>query len=347
MVTPVVSSEVPLQNLQWVLDPSYATEANTFYIHTKEGAMVLIQIAYSTMSWSPSVQVSAAYHGPDGLKKRHTASLSGSSFKPSADKMSVVCENISVQFDPTKQSYKVVLNAAPAMVVDVEFTAVDGLAQVNEAKVPFQKDDISVGYVAAQFIPKAVVTGHVILDGKLHEANGSGLFVKALQSKPQCVGRWSFVDFQTEKDALLMYQYEMPEGYDYDFKIRSEGYVVLDNKIVAVTLDNLTKLLKTQNDPFSGYEIPSAVEYTWSGVTKDGRPLKIDMAVPLDHQLDKIDLLAELPYLVRKFIQTCITAPFVYQWLQTATAHVSIGDEKLTLEGKVFHENAFLAEIPN
>lgn len=159
-------------------------------------------------SWSPSIQVSAAYHGPDSdrVYKRHTATLSASSFRPSEDGLSVQCENISVKFDAAKQSYKVTLNAAPALVVDLDFTAVDGFCQVDEGKVPFKKSDISVGYVSAQFIPKARVTGHVIVDGKLHDAAGTGLFVKALQSKPQCVARWNFVNFQTEKDTLLMYQ---------------------------------------------------------------------------------------------------------------------------------------------
>ncbi|KAJ3152354.1 putative cell survival pathways protein [Geranomyces michiganensis] len=344
---PANPANIPIENLKWVLDPSSATEANTFYIHTDAGAMLLVQIAYSTMSWSPSVQVSAAFHGPDGSKKRHTASLSGSSHKPSADGLSVTCENISIKCDAAKSSYKVVLNAAPSFVADFEFVAGDGFFHGGEHQVPFKKDDPSVGYVSAQFSPKGRVTGHVIVDGKLHEINGSGLFVKALQKVPQSVGRWSFIDFQNDKDALLMYQYELPDGYDYDFPLRSEGYVVLNNNTVAVTLDNRTRLLKTAYDAFSGYEIPSAAEYSWSGTAFDGRPLTVKMELSLTHMIDKIDLLGELPWMVRKFIQTCITAPFVYQWFEDATAEVTLGDEKFTLKGKVFHENAFLAEIPN
>lgn len=135
-------------------------------------------------------------------------------------------------------------------------------------------------------------------------------------------------------------------GYGYDFSVRSEGVLVLDNKIVAVTLDNFSRLLNKTHDSFSGYEIPSEVEYKWAGTAKDGRLVKIEMKVPLRRLLDKIDLLSELPYLIRKFIQTCITAPFVYQWFEEATAAVTLGDEKLTLKGRVFHENAFLSALP-
>ncbi|KND01341.1 uncharacterized protein SPPG_03153 [Spizellomyces punctatus DAOM BR117] len=344
MASLVKSTEVPLEKLKWVLEPS-ATEANTFYVHPKAGGMVLVQIAYSTMSWSPSVQVSAAYHGADGSKKRHTASLSGSSFRPAEDGISVTCENMSVQFDASKKSYHVTLNAAPAMVIDFNFEAVDGFCQVNEGKVPFNHTDISVGYVSAQFIPKGRVTGNVIVDGKLHDIEGTGLYVKALQSKPQCAARWSFANFQTEKDALLMYQYELCRGYGYDFDARSEGALVLDNKIVAVTLNNFATLLNKSYDSFSGYEVPSEVSYRWEGEAKDGRPVKIEMKVALTHLLDKIDLLSELPFFVRKFIQTCITAPFVYQWFEDASASVTIGEETHILKGKLFHENAFLAAL--
>ncbi|KAI8818281.1 oxidative stress survival, Svf1-like protein [Fimicolochytrium jonesii] len=343
----VATSDVSLGDLEWVQDPSYATEANTFYIHADDGAFAIVQIAYSTMSWSPSVQVSAAYHGADGFKKRHTATLSGGSFKPTDDKLSVQCENIKVTFDAERKAYKVSLHAAPAFMADFEFVAVDGFSQVNGGKHPFKAADPAAGYVQAQFIPKAKVTGHITTDGKLHDISGSGLFVKAIQKVPQCVARWSFVDFQNEKDALLMYQFEMPDGYDYDFRVRSEGYIVLNNKTIAVTLDNFTKILNTSHDPFSGYEIPSAAEYKWSGLAKDGRAIHIDMKVPLNRLLDKIDLLGELPYLIRKFIQTFLTAPFVYQWFEEATANVTIGEEKLTLKGRVFHENAFLAALPN
>jgi Svf1-like C-terminal lipocalin-like domain len=56
-------------------------------------------------------------------------------------------------------------------------------------------------------------------------------------------------------------------------------------------------------------------------------------------------VLAELPFLVRKFIQAFITAPFVYQWFETAAAEVTVDGVTSRIEGKVFQECTFLAEL--
>ncbi|KAJ3189491.1 putative cell survival pathways protein [Gaertneriomyces sp. JEL0708] len=342
----ITSTKVSTESLKWVLEPSSATEANTFYIHTNDGAFVIVQMAYSTMSWSPSIQVSAAFHGKDGSKKRHTATLSGSSFKPSDDRLSVKCENMAVTYLPEKKGYKVTLNAQPALIIDVEFQAVDDFIQVHDGKLPFKNADISSGYVSAQFIPKARVTGSVFVDGKLHNAAGFGIFVKAVQSKPQNVARWTFANVQNDTDSLTLYQFEMPDGYGFDFKQCSQGILVLDNKTTAVTLDNSATLLNKTYDNFSGYQIPSQARYAWSGKTSDGEPVKIQMEVTLKRLIDKIDLLSELPFLIRKFIQALITAPFVYQWVEDVTATVTVGSTTRTISGRLFHENAFLNPLP-
>jgi hypothetical protein len=52
-----------------------------------------------------------------------------------------------------------------------------------------------------------------------------------------------------------------------------------------------------------------------------------------------------LPFLLRKFVQTFVTAPFVYQWFEETTAIVTMGDERIELNGTVFHENTFLTEM--
>ncbi|RKO83957.1 hypothetical protein BDK51DRAFT_28963, partial [Blyttiomyces helicus] len=43
MTNAVTSTEVPLDALKWVLEPSSTTEANTFYVHTQSGYFVLLQ----------------------------------------------------------------------------------------------------------------------------------------------------------------------------------------------------------------------------------------------------------------------------------------------------------------
>ncbi|KAJ3273750.1 putative cell survival pathways protein [Borealophlyctis nickersoniae] len=303
-------------------------------------------IVYSTMGFSPNVQISCRYYGPDNFKQGHAANVSGSYFKPSEDRLSVVCEPMTVKFDPIKSSYKVTLSSPSPIIADFTFEPVDGFFQVNNGKVLFKEDDPSYGYISSQFIPKARVTGSIVLKGKVHELDGSGLFVKAIQVRPQNPARWNFANFQSENDALMMYQFEMPDGYGYTVDTVNYGSLVLDNKIVAVTVDNFAEHHNTVHDSWSGYPVPTEIELMWSGQAKDGRPLKIHMKVPLKHLREKIDLLSELPYLLRTFIQSFVTSPFLYQWLEDVEVEVSLGDEKKVLKGRLFHETTFLAALP-
>ena len=98
-------------------------------------------------------------------------------------------------------------------------------------------------------------------------------------------------------------------------------------------------------DAFSGYLIPSKVNHIWRGHTHDGQVVKIEMEFGLNNLLDKIDVLGELPFLVRKFLQTFVTAPFVYQWLEHVEAIVTVGEQREIVKGKVFHETTFLMEM--
>ncbi|KAJ3299841.1 putative cell survival pathways protein [Borealophlyctis nickersoniae] len=346
MTIAITNTSVSPDDLKWVLEPSYGTEANTFYVHTNAGYFLLLQIVYSTMGFSPNVQISCRYYGPDNSKQGHQTNVSGSYFRLSEDRLSVTCDPMAVKFDPVKSSYKVTLSSPSPIIADFTFEAVDGFFQVNNGKVLFKEDDPSYGYISSQFIPKGRVTGSIVVKGKVQELDGTGLFVKAIQVRPQNPARWNFTNFQSENDSLMMYQFEMPEGYGYTVDTVNYGSLVLNNKIVAVTVDNFAKQHNAVHDPWSGYDVPTEMEYMWSGQAKDGRPLKIHMKVPLKNLREKVDLLSELPYLLRTFIQTFLTSPFLYQWLEDVEVEVSLGDEKKVLKGRLFHEATFLAALP-
>jgi Svf1-like C-terminal lipocalin-like domain len=129
----------------------------------------------------------------------------------------------------------------------------------------------------------------------------------------------------------------------------SQGCLILDGKMIAVSLENKSIFYDAKLDDFSGYDIPSKVTHEWSGVTlgPSPKPIYIKLALNLSKMLDKIDILGELPYLIRVFIQAFITAPFCYQWLENGTAIVGIDGIEREIKGKAFHENTFLARIPH
>ena len=124
----------------------------------------------------------------------------------------------------------------------------------------------------------------------------------------------------------------------------SQAALVHNNKRIAVTLNNTVKMNGKEKDSVSGYDIPSSVEYLLTGTTEEGGlPVTISLKSPLSNRVDRIDVLAELPYLLRMFIATFVTAPWVYQWFEQGVADVTIGtDQKFQIKGPVFMEKTFM-----
>jgi hypothetical protein len=89
--------------------------------------------------------------------------------------------------------------------MDFTFEAIDRGFQINDGKSLFSSDS-SMGHVVSSFVPKAKVSGVLVIDGQMFSANGHGLLVNALQHKPQSASRWNFVNFQSGNHSIMMYQ---------------------------------------------------------------------------------------------------------------------------------------------
>ena len=125
----------------------------------------------------------------------------------------------------------------------------------------------------------------------------------------------------------------------------SQGSLVIGGKIEAITIENSVAFHEVEPDEFSGYNIPTSLTNEWHGKTSDGKQVQITMNLKLNNLLDKIDLLSELPYFIRAFIQTFITAPFVYQWLEPTKVVVKIQDlDPIQISGQAFHECTFMGD---
>ncbi|TPX33263.1 hypothetical protein SmJEL517_g03841 [Synchytrium microbalum] len=333
--------------LEWHLEPSWATEGQTFYIHTNSGAFGIIQVVYSTMSMSPSVQLSAVYHKGDGTSKRSTFSHNGTDFIMSEDRRSTTCQQASIKFNEKDLSYKVKYDAGPDLVFDISFVPVDGGFQMADSGTSFSSAD-DAGYVSTRFIPKGTVKGTVTIDGSTVSCDGAGLMVHAVQMNPHHVARWNFGDLQAGDDGLMFYQFELPDGQDFEVNLVATGAIVRKNKTIGITLDGSVTHVQRKMDDAFGYNIPTKVTVALTGKTTDGKneDVKIDMTLSPGECTDKIDLLSELPWIIRTFVQTFLSKPIVYQWFQDAKASITVGKDSFTLEGKMFYEVVLMAELP-
>lgn len=161
------------------------------------------------------------------------------------------------------------------------------------------------------------------------------------------------------------------------------GSVIVGDKLVAVTgstrkgndegSSSSVKHLNTTFDPDTGYQAPGGLEFAWSGPLLEGtggalKPvngtndvvnakLTVDLGKPHPASeskglVEKVDVLGEIPYMVRKVVNYVAgTKPYVYQNLNPATLSVQLpesykgeGSKSFESKGTVFTEATFISE---
>lgn len=147
----------------------------------------------------------------------------------------------------------------------------------------------------------------------------------------------------------MLYQLQLPEGSAK--KQVSQAAFVLGGEFEAITLDNQIIFHEPELDEWCNHRIPTKITHEWKGHSKTGEIIEIVMKLNLSDLCDKIDVLAELPYLIRVFIQSFVTAPYVYQWylkltrMESACVTVTKDGQITEFRGKAFHETTFMQSI--
>lgn len=156
------------------------------------------------------------------------------------------------------------------------------------------------------------------------------------------------------------------------------GSIVANDKLVAVTAatrragaadsepsrnsDSFVKHFDKTLDQDTGYQAPQIIEYHWQGPlldTSSGKgdvhkqveaKLKVELGKPYPSSethglVDKVDVLAEIPYMVRKLVNYVAgTKPYIYQTLNPATLAITIpGQDSAQVNGTLFEEHTFIS----
>lgn len=273
-----------------------------------------------------------------------------SKFELSADKRSVRTDFFNIQLDTAQKVYKINITH-PELVVSLEFKRVDKGFKVGEGKTYLGGDNASAaGFVSHKFWPRAESKGTFIINHQVHEIEGDGMFVHAIQGmQPQLIAsNWNFIDFHSKEASIGMMQFQTTKQYG-SVNI-NQGSLVLNNQLVCVSVDNHVELMDLEKDPETEYDIPKRVKLTWKGKTikeqesDETKDVTIVMVVEIKNLIDKIDVLAEIPFVIRKIVQAFVVKPYIYQWLDKATAEITIGDQaKFLTEGRCFQELVFVS----
>lgn len=250
--------------------------------------------------WNPTIQFTARFFGA-GINTFKSVNMAN--FKLSPDRRSATADNMSITLNPECDKYSVQLTHEKELLVIFDFKRVDRGFKIGGGKTYFGKDR-SAGFVEHKFWPKCEVNGTIVVDGKAFDISGSGLFVHAIQGmRPHLIAsRWNFVNFQSKNVSLSMCEFETTPQYG-SVKV-NQGSLIIEDKLIGVSVRNQADFLSTELDPDTGYQIPDKILYTWDGKTLDTEDdFKVRMEVEPKILMDKIDVLNEVPYFLKKLVQ--------------------------------------------
>ncbi|CAO3625068.1 unnamed protein product [Mucor hiemalis] len=298
----------------------------------------------------PTVSFTCRFYEPTLKINKFKNFNMASEFTLSKDRRSVKTEFCNVTLDPSMSKFKVSITH-PELIMDVDFERIDKGFKVGEGKTYLGGKDqkSAAGIVSHKFWPRCAAKGTVIIEKQLHELEAHGMFIHAIQGmQPQlCASKWNFIDFQAEDAALSIMQFTTTKQYG-GIEV-NQGSIVLKDKLVCVSVENNVQLFDLKKDEKTGYEIPQRVKLTWKGKTikdksdEEVKDVSVEMVFELKNLIDKIDILAEIPWFLKKIVQTFVVKPYVYQWLDDATAEITIGDEKFSCPGKCYQELVFVS----
>ena len=123
------------------------------------------------------------------------------------------------------------------------------------------------------------------------------------------------------------------------------GAFIEDEKLIAVTVSDQNAVEIEQEaelDPFSGYRPPASYKFVWRGTTVDGAPFYAELPIVPQRLLACVDVLENLPQVLRWVVQKLIAKPFLYFWLEQCKALVRVGDSELEIQGTALHEYHFI-----
>ena len=165
------------------------------------------------------------------------------------------------------------------------------------------------------------------------------MFVHAIQGmRPNLVASsWNFADFQSEErdgTSAIMMEFTTTEGFGKKGSgsggvVMNIGSLVIGGKLVAVTgetrfpgssttsasMVSRATHLEPTHDPETDYNQPKKITYEWKNTGYEAN-LELDVGGPDAPKglMEKVDLLAEIPFVIRKFVNYVAgTKPYIYQ----------------------------------
>lgn len=204
------------------------------------------------------------------------------------------------------------------------------------------------GEISMRFIPCGKIQGMITVDDVPRAFSGLGLILHQFQGiRPNLAISRSWLNlFVSDKDAqgqqtiLFMWQITTPTAYGS--VTINYGTIYGDDRLIVMCQDGKITTFDPKLDPGSGYYVPSKILLEWSGVTIDGDPFSATCTIQPRILVERFNPLEQLPYVVRKIVESFFTRPYLYLWTNRSEVTIKMRGNCESISGWVFTELSIL-----
>ncbi|KAJ2147772.1 putative cell survival pathways protein [Coemansia sp. RSA 518] len=347
-----MATQSVLADFAWKRD-STGSETQTLYFHLENGCVGFVQIAWVFLTLKATIETNATFFVPGHPCVFETHN--GHNLKVAKDSLGYECKGLQMSWNKDHSRLSVKYTAGRERKASGVAASFEFVRKSDGYKIGDGKNYIGEGTAAHYFYPAGEITAQGEINGAKFESKGSAMFIHAHSANimPYNVGaEWNMIFFVGHPESMPkdkrnaesastyhVLQYETPESYGSVHC--SNAGLTQENKLKAVLWDTKVEhheLTKDENG--SGYDIPKNIIFTSTGKTVDGKKARVVFDARPTQRLHDIDVLHEMPFVVRRLVQALITKPFVFErYEETAKVRVEIeGEEPYVLEGVAFHE---------
>ncbi len=235
----------------------------------------------------------------------------------------------------------------------------------------------SDGKISMAFVPSGRASGRLLLGSKRGPGeaiafNGTGMCIHQFQGvRPYLVAtHWNLAYFVEDSSGgeamapLSLFMLQVRTPIKYANSLVNFGLISSGGRVLMASCSNQITSQSPIFDPSSGYYIPQQITYEWRGISADGDAMEAKCVVTSTILCAKINVLDQLPFVMRKIVEAFVTKPYVYQWLEDSVvitisttspppppeerasppAEASSATGCYTVTGRLFHELSILAQ---
>lgn len=344
-------SKLDRKDLEWIVPASSNVETQTFYFDNQStGHYGFVQVIHSNpvgLHYTAQFTCLVRHDSKPEESVWTSTHLEGHEAKGTdfvADGLS-----ISLNEDGTEYSISSVVNEDSLVEIKVNRGECEGF-KIGKNGTSYYGEDLENpwGSMRHVFWPRASISGKLVVKGTelaLDAASTRSMYVMAMQGmKPHhAASRWNFLNFQGPTMSCVVMEFTTPPSYGS--QTVSLGAVTRDDKLVGAATD-VTVTHKDAEEDDVGWPRPKAIEFDLRGPTADDAgEVKTHVEGKLDHLVDRVDVMAEIPSFVKSIVAGVSGAkPYIYQFANTLTMSLTLPDgSQVSEDGHAFSEATFIS----